>query len=85
MSKSTFSTGFYFIYWGNKSDWSTERELGDLTDGYSASELFVYPHFTSLKQEILESRYLSFKNWKEKVIQKAHSYYITEKGGNPDC
>eukprot|EP01084_Bolivina_argentea_P083523 151214_1 len=86
--EDAFSTGFVFWYWKH---WKNVNEntikqrrhelLGENTDfgGYSIRELFVEKYFGSLKQEVLESRFISLKQFNEKIIRKGDAYYRTNK------
>eukprot|EP01084_Bolivina_argentea_P299460 516196_1 len=76
LSVNSFSTGFLFFYDKDAKNY-TEKEAGDLLDGYAISDLYVSQYYDSLKQEILCSQYLSFSEWKHKIVQKGKLYYQT--------
>eukprot|EP01084_Bolivina_argentea_P088957 160607_1 len=76
--------GYTFFYWEHFKT-NTKKKFGEILDGYSPAELFVTPHFQSLKQEILESGYVSFKQWNEKIVFKADEFYKTNKVKEMSC
>ena len=62
----SFATGYFFGYWLSWKN-GTAEEISDsyknAFDGYSKSELYVPPHFTTLKEEILQSGFVKIKSW----------------------
>eukprot|EP01084_Bolivina_argentea_P106857 191114_1 len=92
VASAAFSTGFVFWYWKYYKDtddntirqrqvWSEQNDFG----GFGVRELFVTQKFYSLKAEILNSRFIGIKQFKEKVIRKGDEYFITEKCKNIKC
>ena len=47
--------------------------------GYSPSELCITPKYESFKQEILNYKYLSIKDYEKIIIPKLHQYMTTNK------
>eukprot|EP01084_Bolivina_argentea_P286511 491503_1 len=76
-----FSTGFIFFY-GENAEYKTHEMTGDLLNGYSQSELLICAHFKSLKQEIMESGFLTLQQWNQNVVLKGNQYHQTKKAGN---
>eukprot|EP01084_Bolivina_argentea_P307039 530646_1 len=69
LSNSSFSTGYTFFYssWGTAADDETEN-------------LLVSPHYSSLKEEIVRSHFVSSKEWTENIVLKGNEYFKTQKG-----
>eukprot|EP01084_Bolivina_argentea_P276813 472405_1 len=92
VASAAFSTGFVFWYWKyyehvddnqirQEQEWWVPNDFG----GYGVRELFVTEKFQSLKQEVLNSKFISISFFNEKVIAKGDEYYKTKKCKNMKC
>eukprot|EP01084_Bolivina_argentea_P120619 213819_1 len=71
----SFSTGIIFFYDDiHKED---ETKQADWLNGYSPSDLYVSPHSTCIRNEILESNFVTIEQWQKKIDIKAKHYFNT--------
>eukprot|EP01084_Bolivina_argentea_P306181 529038_1 len=82
-----FSTGMIFWYWKwykNINDQQYHEKQarayggGHDLSGYSITDLFVDPHYKTLKTEVLDSGFINIEEFNEFVIQKGDYYYESE-------
>ena len=87
MSEISFSTGQIFGYWPHWKEDKKKPEQSsiwnniDIFNGYSKSELFIIPFYSSLKQEIFSSGFINIKEWLQH-LHKAQQYLQTQKVKN---
>ena len=89
MSEISFSTGQIFGYWPHWKEDKKKPEHNtyygqnniDIFNGYSKSELFIIPFYSSLKQEIFSSGFINIKEWLQHLY-KAQQYLQTQKVKN---
>eukprot|EP01084_Bolivina_argentea_P221203 374706_1 len=72
LRSTSFSTGIHFIYWDDK-----DEQI--YFDPFDYSLLKTAPFYSSLKQEILESGYVSISNWTNKIVFKSKLHQETDK------
>ena len=53
--------------------------------GHSICDLFVCKYFDSIKEEVLNSKYINIAEWNQFVIKKANHYINTEKCKKMKC
>eukprot|EP01084_Bolivina_argentea_P004729 8959_1 len=93
ISSTSFSTGFVFWYWAYYKyvDDNTikQQQYGYGTDnnfgGYDIQNLFVTEQFSSLKLEVLNTKFITIEQFEKKVIQKGDAYFITTKCKQMKC
>eukprot|EP01084_Bolivina_argentea_P094189 169317_1 len=88
LSSKSFSTGLVFYYWDyykHLSQDEVEKEnvwCNSRHNGYSIKDLFVLPYYSSLKNEILSSGFITIQQWDGNISLKAIKYYQCNKVKN---
>eukprot|EP01084_Bolivina_argentea_P068582 124827_1 len=86
LSSVSFSTGYMFYYWDEYREMETEDiEIFDgqnkysRDNGHSVSDLIIFEHYSCLKQEVLESKWVSVQEWDKNIVFKAWQYQKSKK------
>merc|ERR1712228_569732 len=95
--KLLFDTGYIFFYWpyydNIESPILLKMQTRERWNGYnvnnyngeSIQDLFVSKHFDSLREEVLNSGFLSISTFKEGVIDKVMQYIKSQKCKRMKC